>query len=276
MGKASLTEHLLGSSGGEDTGDLYRRATQSEFLARAGQGRLPREQLSQWLSQDRLYAQAYVRFIGGLISRVHLPPEADGADGGGATVTLRWRVLALLQSCLGGIMTELRFFEKTAADYGLNLAAAAGGGTTAGFGPNETTRAYVELFDSFAAGARDGQPPRTLLDGLLVLWTTEKAYLDAWTFARQQGQAAPEGQGAGAEDLDGGALRRAFIPNWTSDEFRGFVGEISECLDQYATSVEEEEENNEDGETKQAKLAECMALFEDVLKLEEDFWPVVA
>ncbi|KAI5926761.1 hypothetical protein F4810DRAFT_653417 [Camillea tinctor] len=257
MDKPSMTAYLLSSP---ETADLHQRATKSQFLELAGQGRLPRELLSRWLSQDRLYAQAYVRFIGGLISRVHLPPEPTGGD------PLPARILALLQTCLAEITRELRFFEDTARTYGLDLAAAGcptalGRTAPESFGPAPATRGYVELFDSFGAG---GDPGRTLVDGLTVLWATERVYLDAWTYAR--------GQGTGADvqadkDLDGGALRREFIPNWTSDQFRGFVEEVGECLDAYAA--------DQDEVTGEMAAAGAMALYKKVLVLEEGFWPMV-
>jgi hypothetical protein len=52
---------------------LFSLATKSGFLTNAGQGRVSKPVLSKWLSQDRLYAQAYIGFIGALITRVKLP-----------------------------------------------------------------------------------------------------------------------------------------------------------------------------------------------------------
>ncbi|KAI5862111.1 heme oxygenase-like protein [Durotheca rogersii] len=228
-------------------------ATKATFLARAGQGTLPREVLSQWLSQDRLYAQAYVRFAGGLISRVQLPTALDDGD---EARELQWRILDLLQDALAGVTRELRFFEETAKAYGLDLAAAGG---ASGFAPATATQGYIDLFDSFAARPRAG-PARTLLEGLVVLWATERTYLDSWGYARDQ--TATE-----AADLDGGALRQAFIPNWTSDEFRTFVRECEECLDAYAKAQ---------GVHSQAPTAPAyLALYKQVLDLEKAFWPVL-
>ncbi|KAI1637327.1 hypothetical protein F4809DRAFT_322950 [Biscogniauxia mediterranea] len=279
MGKPSMSEYLLSSP---ETADLYQRATKSRFLELAGQGRLPRALLSQWLSQDRLYAQAYVRFIGGLISRVHLPIEVE--EGGGSSSSsssgenphhLPGRILALLQACLSGITQELQLFESAAKAYGLDLAAsgcptALGATAPEPFGPATTTRHYIELFDSFGACAAArasarGDPAPTLLDGLVVLWATETVYLDAWTYARDQ---EPESGSDADADLDGGALRKVFIPNWTSDQFREFVREIRECLDAYAASQDEV--------TGEVGAAGAMTLYKRVLVLEEDFWPMVA
>ncbi|KAI0135596.1 heme oxygenase-like protein [Daldinia grandis] len=264
MAKQSMSEYLLSSP---EISDLYERATQSQFLSLAGQGQLPLDVLSQWLSQDRLYAQAYIRFAGGLISRVQLPIKVDGQD---TSKTLQWRVLSLLQTAISGVTRELKFFEETAKKYGLDLEAlgpvAEGGNLShksAGFGPNKATKDYIDLFDSFSARP-NGNLTKTLLDGLVALWATEKAYLDSWTYAKKQGSEDADTKG----DLDGGALRKEFIPNWTSDEFQAFVKECQECLDAYAASQDED--------TEEVIAAGSMVIFKKVLVLEESFWPMVA
>ncbi|KAF3023078.1 hypothetical protein E8E14_013113 [Neopestalotiopsis sp. 37M] len=258
----SLTTRLLSHP---ETPAAYKRATQAPFLQLAGQGRLPAAALSQWLAQDRLYAQAYTRFIGGLLSRVRLPVKASRDRP--VKETLEWRVVQVLKSSLDGILVELAFFEDTAARYGLDLAAvpedkaggkvgSSGGGGRGEFGPNPTTAAYVDLFDSF--GAEVGHATKSVFEGLVLLWATEKCYHDAWTYARDQGQAKD-----GAEnDLDGGALRKEFIPNWTSDDFGAFVGEIEACLNQYA----EARGGADVDET-------ALRVWKEVLQLEEGFWP---
>ena len=247
---------------------LYERATQNEFLALAGQGRLPRQELSQWLSQDRLYCQAYARFIGGLVSRVRLPRETETPTAD----TLEWRILRLLRDALDGMMTELRFFEDTARQYGIDLAAVGSEmeGQDLGFGPNKTTQGYIDLFDSFTAtpSAADStapaRPDKSLFEGLLVLWVTEQAYLDSWSYAKRQD---PAGQDP-AQDLDGGALRKHFIGNWTSDAFKAFVKEIEECLEALAATQRHDNE--------EVLLASSISVVKNVLVLEEAFWPVVA
>ncbi|KAI1808355.1 heme oxygenase-like protein [Daldinia bambusicola] len=264
MAKQSISKDLLSSP---EVADLYQRATESQFLSLAGQGQLPPDVLCQWLSQDRLYAQAYIRFAGGLISRVKLPTSVDGQD---ITKTLQWRILSLLQTAMAGVTRELKFFEETAKKYKLDLEALGPGAEgdnsskkPAGFGPNKVTKDYIDLFDAFSAQPH-GNLSKTLLDGLVVLWTTEKVYLDAWTYAKQQASENADTKG----DLDGGALRKEFIPNWTSEEFQAFVKECQECLDAYAASQDED--------TEEVAAAGSMTIFKKVLVLEESFWPMVA
>jgi thiaminase len=68
-----------------------------------------------------------------------------------------------------------------------------------------------------------------------------------------------------AKDLDGGALRSSFIPNWTSPEFESFVNEIAELTDMLA--------EREDAVGR--KLDVYKAVWRHILDVERRFWPDV-
>jgi thiaminase len=68
----SLTQDLLDSDS-----ESFKTATQSRFLELAGRGKLSKEGLQKWLGQDRLYAQAYVRFASLLLANIKLPSVVD-------------------------------------------------------------------------------------------------------------------------------------------------------------------------------------------------------
>ncbi|KAI1177542.1 hypothetical protein F4777DRAFT_541335 [Nemania sp. FL0916] len=249
MSKPLLTDLLLGDA---EIAASYQRATQAKFLRLGGQGRLPHKIVSEWLSQDRLYAQAYLRFISGLISRAKSANEND-------------KISSMLQKCLDGILRELTFFEETAKTCGLDLLAVPPGESS--FGPNKTTGEYIDLFDSFAADRSSaGESGNTLMKGLLVLWATEKAYLAAWTYAREQ---KSSGDADFEKDLDGGALRTHFIPNWTSQPFQELVKEIQECLDTFAET--QGGYDSPDGQS----FSTAVSVVREVFRLEEGFWPVI-
>lgn len=251
----SLTNILLQSAPESLSG-----ATQHPFLRLAGRGSLPKSTLSRWLSQDRLYAQAYIGFIGALIARVDLP-YAYTAD---KQSNLPWRIVKLLLSALENIDRELGFFEKTAHKYGLELDAPSHADGV--FALEPATNEYIDLFRSFGA-----DPSKSLLQGLVVLWATETVYLRAWTYAASLAysgsnpMATPTDAEAGefAADMDAGALRAAFIPNWTCAEFRQFVKEIAEVTDLLA---ERESVIDED-------LEGYKAVWSHVLDIESRFWP---
>jgi thiaminase len=114
-----LTSWLLSS-----TPQALKRATTHPFLAAAGSGTLSKESLSQWLSQDRLYAQSYIRFIGMLLSKIRLPAHAPTTDTP-RNPTIEQTIIDVLIDALVNIRTELQFFESTAVEYGLDLTAIA-------------------------------------------------------------------------------------------------------------------------------------------------------
>jgi thiaminase len=67
-----------------------------------------------------------------------------------------------------------------------------------------------------------------------------------------------------ARDADGGALREAFIPNWTSAEFEKFVDEIAELTDELYV--------REEG---WKRVEVFKAVWEHILGIERGFWPDV-
>lgn len=363
-----LTNWLL-----QSTPQALKRATTHPFLAAAGRGTLPKSILSQWLSQDRLYAQSYIRFIGQLLAKIRLDSRAANPQTHLA-FSPEHQAVDVLIDALVNICTELRFFESTAAEYGLDLAAisadeggaalavnesgsiittSAGISTTGSvscpghtgsschqdppvsvqgdmssdksvlhrlcsaqgecqmpagsdvcspspletaglrtkivpdcepcvnpqsggnpataepleeggpvyFSATRITRAYIDMFMS--AGSA-GVP---VIEGLAVLWATEVCYLRSWKYAAAFVKARA-GEKKEQEDTDGGALRDKFIPNWSSEEFEGFVDQIGEVLDLMATQIKGVEE----GELMRGR---CLEWWRQVLWLEERFWPVM-
>lgn len=243
--RCSLTQVLLDASR-----DQFHSATQHSFLRLAGEGKLSKHKLSCWLSQDRLYAEAYISFITSLIARVTLPYNFVSEK----SQSLRWRILHLLTGCLTNIHKEIEFFTSTAQKYDLQLDLP-DNTMFEYFGPNTVTEQYITLFRSFHL-----DPQQTLLEGLIVLWATEKCYLEAWTHASTF---LSEG-GHGSDDADSGALREAFIPNWSSDEFGKFVQDIAGVTDELAQR-----------ESALRKVEVYKALWLHVLEIEKGFWPEV-
>ncbi|KAK6376264.1 hypothetical protein LTS17_006859 [Exophiala oligosperma] len=217
----------------------------------AGLGTLPKETLQRWLSQDRLYAQSYIGFIGALISRVDLPYNVTDQS-----KSLRWRIVNLLSSALENIHRELRFFNDTAEKYGLQIDASSRPGVP--FTAEPATKQYIDLFRAFGT-----DPSMSLLEGLVVLWATEKCYLTAWTFASSFMK--PSGPPEPHADEDGGALRGEFIPNWTSSDFEKFVEDIAKVTDLLA-----ERENAINW-----RFNVYTAVWVHILDIEAKFWPSV-
>ncbi|KAF8867328.1 heme oxygenase-like protein [Acephala macrosclerotiorum] len=200
----SLTQHLLSLSPSS-----FKLATQTPFLIQAGCGTLSKEILEKWVFQDRLYAQAYVRFGGRLLAGLagKLPSRVDSGD-------VNERLLDLVLDAVNNVRRELKFFED-------------------------------------------------VLEGLVLLWGTEICYLEAWRYAKSFTEGSE-----GEEDSDGGALRKEFIPNWTSDEFAEFVEKIGGFVDEVWESIRGGSGNEE-------MLKRVEGIWREVLDIEQVFWPVV-
>lgn len=256
----------------------FEKATHHPFLEAAGKGELPKEKLSQWLAQDRLYAQAYVRFIGALLTKVVLPVNNPHSRPKSA-VPIEQHVFDILVEALNNIQRELKFFDEVAMEYGLDVTALfnqqnenqhLGVGY---FEPQFITRAYIDLFMSAAS------PGVTLLEGMTVLYATEYVYLHAWKHAAAvmsntaiscETQPSPSSFSTGAErDLDGGALRRKFIPNWSSPEFEKFVIRLGEVVDELAGCIK-------GADVIEKTRSQCIGWYRHILWLEEQFWPDVS
>ena len=185
-----MTSHLLTTYLLQSTPKSLKRATTHPFLASAGRGTLPKITLSQWLSQDRLYAQSYIRFIGQLLAKIRLDSRAANPHSHLA-FSPDHQAVAVLIDALVNIRTELRFFEATAAEYGLDLAAISadeGGPGLADNGSGSiTTSAAISTTGSgccpgFTGSACpnpsvvDGQTDSTLLNNDISILTDRYQY----------------------------------------------------------------------------------------------------
>ncbi len=252
---SSLTNHLFKHKAPV----TFQSATRTPFLRLAGQGKVPKALLAQWLAQDKLYALAYIRFAAALLSKGRLEDlpafngkssevEDNSSEQGGKRPLL-WRISTCLIGALQNIQREIGFFEDVSRRYGLNLEGAA-------MAPE--TRAYIALFDRIATEA-------PLLEGLVVLWATEKCYFKAWKYASSFLAAHdPSRERGERNDEDGGALRKELIPNWTNEAFGTFVAELEGLVDELAGIG-----------TGQVRMEACESVWREVLMLEEKFWPAI-
>ncbi|KAL4882898.1 hypothetical protein BJY04DRAFT_186264 [Aspergillus karnatakaensis] len=265
-----ITTHLLNL-----TPTALKSATTHPFLRSSGTGLTPKPLLATWLSQDRLYAQSYVRFMGLLLAKINLPVtpsrspvSVSATEDNGKGKDAHEKILGILVDALNNIQTELSFFEETAREYGLDLNTPFDIDTDSKFGPNPITHAYIDMF--MAAGS----PGVSLLEGLVVLWATEVCYLRAWRYAASFLGTSEGGKGEAREDADGGALRNKLIPNWASDEFEAFVGKIAAVVDEVA-AIELGDGTEGDLKTREV-LGHCERWWMQVVWLEEQFWPDVS
>lgn len=108
-----LTTYLAASC----PASLEAATVTSPFLELAAKGQITKHALSQWLTQDRLYAQCYIRFAGSLLSKVRLPIQ----HGNTSTPRLYERIMDILIDALVNVRQELELFGRVADKYGLDL-----------------------------------------------------------------------------------------------------------------------------------------------------------
>lgn len=252
---SKLTDDLLSSSP-----DAFRRATQSAFLASAAAGELRKSILGTWLANDRLYIHSYITGVGKLLSILQLPQDVPkpGAADPSSVKLLDWLVAALVN-----IRREKNFFVDAAVTHGLPVCLET---DNEGYVCDEVKlpalHRYEELFNSI----QPGNGPIPWLEGAVLFYATEKAYLEAWTWTKnrlvQQDPTA---------DADGGALRNEFIPNWTSPEFVAFVDQLGDIIDEAA----DEQRKAHGGDAKEHLLNRSLKIWDKVIAAEEGFWPEV-
>jgi len=258
----SLTTHLLSLLSSD-----FRTATQTPFLEKAGKGTLSKEVLQKWLAQDRLYAQAYIRFASLLLANVPMSAAVKPDS-------INEQLVDVLIDSITNVRRELKFFEDVAGRYGLKLEAEE---------VSEGVKRYRDLF--FSVGEGIERHEQGIISGLVVLWGTEKCYLEAWRYAASQNPAykpssATMGEGGeneGQEDADGGALRREFIPNWTSSEFALFVDRIGWFVDELWKEDSGFVGRNIGVVGKPGPMLkrDLEGLWRELLDVERVFWPVV-
>ncbi|KAK4109103.1 heme oxygenase-like protein [Canariomyces notabilis] len=300
----SLTSHLLASEQA-----LFKSATQHPFLLAGAEGRLPKDVLSRWLANDRLYIHSYIRAVGQLLASIDLPREAARSEEAFETQLADWLIESLVS-----IRKEERFFIDVADRYGLGIeigiplisstaAGASGvpdddGNGRGGRNPNELPGLGMmqSVFASISAvpstsppdpdsgpnptaasiTALAANPPPILpwLEGAITFWGTERCYLEAWSWAKRKAREASSA--SGGNDADGGALRKEFIPNWSSPEFAKFVERLQTLIDSAVAKVlKGYEKEDEREQVKQGILARVEGRWRTLLVAERAFWPDV-
>lgn len=253
MPDQTLTAHLLAHAP-----SAFKAATQSPFLTQAGNGTLAKTVVEEWLGQDRLYAQAYIRFASLLLANIPLPMRVEAGH-------VNERLVDALIDAITNVRRELKFFEDVARRYGLKLEVAT---------VQRGVQMYRALFGKVGEEIERGE--RGVLDGLVLLWGTEKVYLEAWKFAGSKLSPLAEG----TQDADGGALRKEFIPNWSSAEFEEFVDSLAGFVDEYWGGEGEILHRTTgwarlQGEEKRKMEGYLEELWGEILKVETAFWPDV-
>jgi len=247
----ALTTHLLSVNH-----DQLLRITHHSFLARAANGTLPKPLVAQWLANDLQYLKVYKGLSEQTLAIIRrTQPSTTIPD----PEDLQTRLNAWLDAAIQNGTREEAFFQEVADIYkiDLNITSAT---------KNEGLRRYENLFDTFSASSRGEFLP--WLEGAVMLWAMEKVYYEAWSWARRQdAQSSPRTY---EKDMDGGAMRREFIPNWSNRDFMMFVEQLERILNEAVSTAV----RGDDELWRQVKTR-TDTVWQAVLDAEEAFWPDV-
>lgn len=231
---SSLTSRLR-----ESDQDLFRKATQDGMASMAGLTTGSQGVLSTWLSQEIWYTEGYKIFI----SRLRQKTDDD------LSMNVRHqdiyvRLSHLLQFAEDNIFREAKMFESMLKTTARPIKSEESYGKAQG---------YLELFESSSDEDHD------LLYGLTVLWATEICFLESWTYLATLRTRAITAVPESGENPK--KLVDLLISNWTNQEFRNFVNEIADVLDNLVR----------DHPGYEGSMLETAWL--EVLKAEAVFWP---
>ncbi|KZT03748.1 heme oxygenase-like protein [Laetiporus sulphureus 93-53] len=228
-----LTTHLLSLR----TPRPYSAATEHYFLTAAGDGSLPDELLSLYLSQDRLYAaHAYPAFIGRLLAAVPFS-SLDAVDS--PAEQSNQRIVRVLSDALQNVVREVGFFDETVKAFGLQ---------------SDSWRELKATRDYTAEMARIGVHGR-IEDGLVFLWAMERVYLDAWKYVGSLQSIRLQGPGTAPAVA-------ALVSNWTNPDFVKFVDDLADLV------------NSLDISPDSTVWRRAESIWARVIEIEEAFWPV--
>ncbi|KAL6706666.1 hypothetical protein ACN47E_005208 [Coniothyrium glycines] len=250
----ALTTHLLSINH-----EQLIRATQHPFLARAANGNLAKPVIAQWLVNDREYVRGYIATnnkLAEILRSQNRAPTAADAEPDIETRLTAW--------CVAGAQNgerEIRLFNEVSEIYKLGVPAVSSESYK-----TQGLRLYEILFSRLAA-----QQPNTFipwLEAAVLLWSTEKCYYEAWSWARRQdAQSSPRNFD---NDQDGGAMRREFIPNWSNRDFLMFVEQLERIINEGVS----EAVGRDDEKWKDVKKR-TDSIWRAVLDAEDAFWPDV-
>jgi len=268
----ALTTHLLSISIPQ-----FKRTTTAPFIARAAQGQLPKPLIADWLANDRLYIQGYISLAENLVRIIEQTSRATRATTTTVDVeSIESRLLRWLDAAILNVKREFSWFDEMTASYSLTAPA-----------PSSSQKSLgVQRFEALFSQLSSSRPNLFLpwLEGAVCLFSTEKVYYEAWSWARKQDRRR-SADGAGgrsrsrspnpemldySKDLDGGAMGKEFIPNWSNKNFMMFV----ETLERIINEGVGEAVGRDDKRWQEVKQR-ADAVWQATLDAEEAFWPDV-
>ncbi|PMD12798.1 hypothetical protein NA56DRAFT_454036 [Hyaloscypha hepaticicola] len=228
----SLTDHLVSRA---SPIKLYN-ATHSTFLRCCSDGRINVPTLSRYLTQERIFLQAYIRYLALLLANVSVPSRPKPLSSPSQSSTqgdrrINARLTPHLIARLSHAQTQLSLFSDLAVNIpDLNLES---WGEETEDGMTDATRMLIRLFEVIGSAIERGE--KSVLVGMVVMWVREKAHLEAWkevqstlTIRNQPHQPEIVLEDPAASR----AVQNYILPCFTGNETAKQMGELTELLDE--------------------------------------------
>lgn len=268
----ALTAHLLSISIPQ-----FKRTITAPFLARAAQGQLPKPLIAEWLANDRLYIQGYISLAENLVRIIEHTSKATRATATTVDVeSIESRLLRWLDAAILNVKREFEWFDEMTKAYSLTAPV-----------PSSSQKSLgVQRFEALFSQLSSSRPNEFLpwLEGAVCLFSTEKVYYEAWSWARKQDRRRSADGATGrlrsrspnpetidySKDLDGGAMRKEFIPNWSNKNFMMFVETLERIINEGVGNAVARDDKKWQEVKQRAGV-----VWQATLDAEEAFWPEV-
>lgn len=238
-----LSEHLLSLNS-----DSFLKATQHPFLTQVGTLEVKPEHLKSWLIQDRYYTGGYIKMMGLMISRLPLYEDQRelGDNNPFYTPEKAQNIIKTLSFALSNVHRESQFFTDI-------LSRAPYRQCEQSLRQMAWTTKYIDFVRKVAQ-----ESGYDLGEALVVLWAMEIIFFTAWNFAKGVNAHAKENDGKKTEDIHIHTCHE-LMTNWTMDEFKDFVNDCENLVNELDTSDPR-------------RLASFEKVYKDILALEVEFW----
>ncbi|KAI9752188.1 MAG: hypothetical protein M1835_001115 [Candelina submexicana] len=275
----SLTTHLLSLPPAGPAPTIKTLSYPHSLSRHVSRSLLSLGTLQNCLTQDRIFAYAYIRFIGALLSTV--TPDAEA---GGERKAVLGEVVAILIDALVNMKHELKGIESVWQTYQIAFEQEETGKEQ---GPNTVTKGYEELFERVAGELRGGEGSTGWLKALVLLWAVGVCGVEARREGRRKKEfvdtvkprntSSPKDNECSCErevpihKVDPDPLVPDAVDGCRDGDLEAFVERMRGVVDSFAVAAVDDPVG--DVRTGYEELRrECEGVWLEVLRLEERFW----
>ncbi|KAI9705021.1 MAG: hypothetical protein M1836_006803 [Candelina mexicana] len=274
----SLTTHLL-SLPPAGTGLTIKALSYPPLLSsHVSRSLLSLETLQNCLTQDRIFAYAYIRFVGSLLSTL-----TPGAEARGERKAVLGEVADILIDAIVNMKHELKGIESVWQSYRFAFEQEMGKQQ----GPNAVTKGYEELFERVADEVRRGEGAARWLKALVLLWAAGVCGVEARRECKRKkgfvDTVKPKDTSPPSEDecsrkkevpihkVNPDPLVPDAVDGCRDKDLEAFVERMRGVIDSFAVTIVDDPIGDVRTGHEELRM-KCKGVWSEVLGLEERFW----